>query len=110
MTTWKDQKEIALSNSEDRDGVNQYCFGAFVLDLQRHGLYLDGHRLHLTTKPFETLVVLVRNQGTTVEKQKLLDAVWKNTAVTEDTLVKAIREIRRVIGDDKENPKFIQTV
>jgi Tol biopolymer transport system component/DNA-binding winged helix-turn-helix (wHTH) protein len=111
MASWKDQKEFASSsNSEDRDGVNQYRFGAFVLDLQRHGLYLDGNRVHLTPKPFETLVVLVRNQGITVEKQKLLDAVWKNTAVTEDTLVKAIREIRRVIGDDKGNPKFIQTV
>jgi DNA-binding winged helix-turn-helix (wHTH) protein len=85
-------------------------FGPFTLDLQRHGLYLDGKRVHLTSKPFETLAVLVEHRGKTVEKQKLLDAVWKDAFVTEDSLVKAVREIRRVLGDEKASPQFIQTV
>src|SRR5688572_24304645 len=85
-------------------------FGAFTLDLQRHGLYLGSKRIHLTSKPFETLAVLVEHRGKTVEKQKLLDAVWKEAFVTEDSLVKAVREIRRVLGDEKESPQFIQTV
>src|SRR5262245_11811022 len=85
-------------------------FGPFTLDLQRHGLYLDGKRVHLTSKPFETLAVLVEYRGKTVEKQQLLDAVWKDAFVTEDSLVKAVREIRRVLGDEKGSPQFIQTV
>src|SRR5262245_8067432 len=85
-------------------------FGPFTLDLQRHGLYSDGKRIHLTSKPFETLAVLVQHRGKTVEKQKLLDAVWKEAFVTEDSLVKAVREIRRVLGDEKSSPQFIQTV
>src|SRR5262245_52853550 len=85
-------------------------FGPFTLDLQRHGLYSDGKRVHLTAKPFETLAVLVEHRGKTVEKQKLLDAVWKEAFVTEDSLVKAVREIRRVLGDEKGSPQFIQTV
>ncbi len=40
----------------------------------------------------------------------MLEAVWKGTYVTEDTLVHAVREIRRALGDDKDNPRFIQTV
>src|SRR5262245_20098580 len=85
-------------------------FGTFTLDLQRHGLYVGSKRLHLTSKPLETLAVLVEHCGKTVEKQKLLDAVWKDAFVTEDSLVKAVREIRRVLGDEKESPQFIQTV
>src|SRR5262245_21036130 len=85
-------------------------FGPFTLDLQRHGLYSDGKRVHLTSKPFETLAVLVEHRGKTVQKQQLLDAVWKEAFVTEDSLVKAVREIRRALGDEKGSPQFIQTV
>lgn len=85
-------------------------FGAFTLDLQSHGLYRGSERIHLTPKPFETLAVLVEHRGKTVEKQELLDAVWKEAFVTEDSLVKAVREIRRVLEDEKDSPQFIQTV
>src|SRR5690242_7237567 len=85
-------------------------FGPFTLDLRRRGLYRESKRVHLTSKPFETLVVLVEHHGRTVEKQKLLDAVWKDAFVTEDSLVKAVREIRRALEDEKESPEFIQTV
>ena len=95
---------------EGRDKPACLQFGDVTLDLQRHGLYRDGNRIHLTPKPLATLAFLVEHRGQTVEKQKLLDAVWKDAFVTEDTLVKAIREIRRVLEDDKGNPLFIQTV
>jgi DNA-binding winged helix-turn-helix (wHTH) protein len=85
-------------------------FGAFTVDLNRHGLFMGSTRIHLTSKPFETLVVLMEHRGTTVQKQQLMDAVWKDSFVTEDSLVKAIREIRRALDDEKGNPKFIQTV
>ena len=39
-----------------------------------------------------------------------MDVVWKDAFVTEDSLVKAIREIRRALDDEKGNPRFIQTV
>lgn len=86
------------------------CFGGFTLDLLRRGLYREGERVHLTAKPLETLIYLVEQRGRTVEKQDLLDAIWKDTAVTEDTLVQAVREIRRALRDDKVDPRFIQTV
>ena len=85
-------------------------FAGFTLDLVRRGLYRGQQRIHLTSKPLETLIYLVDNRGRIIEKQELLDAVWKDTFVTEDNLVHAIREIRRALGDDKEDPRFVQTV
>ena len=85
-------------------------FGAFTLDLERRGLYRADARVRLTAKPLETLIFLVENYGRVVEKQEILNAVWKDTFVTEDTLVHAIRDIRRALGDDRENPRFIMTV
>src|SRR5688572_5971252 len=85
-------------------------FGNFTLDLERHGLFDGDRRVRLTSRPFETLVVLVEHRGQIIQKQVLLDAVWKDAFVTEDSLVKAVREIRRALDDEKTNPQFIQTV
>ena len=107
-----ENKETAVSpKSVEASGKSPLLqFGAFTLDLQRHGLYQGSKRVHLTSKPLETLAVLVEHHGKTVQKQQLLDAVWKEAFVTEDSLVKAVREIRRALGDEKASPQFIQTV
>jgi Tol biopolymer transport system component/DNA-binding winged helix-turn-helix (wHTH) protein len=85
-------------------------FGDFTLNLERRGLYRGPDRVHLTSKPLETLIFLVENRARIVEKQEFFDAIWKDTFVTEDNLVHAIREIRRVLSDNKEDPIYIQTV
>ena len=87
-----------------------YLFGEYTLDSGRRALYRGEVRVRLTSKPLETLIYLVEHSGHTVEKQELMDAVWKGTFVTDDNLVHAVREIRRALEDDKENPRFIQTV
>lgn len=85
-------------------------FGDFALNVVRRGLYRGQERVRLTAKPLETLIFLVENRGRVVEKQEILNAVWKGTYVTEDTLVHAIREVRRALRDDRDNPRFILTV
>ena len=90
--------------------VNLLRFGDFTLNLERRGLYRGPDRVHLTSKPLETLIFLVENRTRIVEKQEFFDAIWKDTFVTEDNLVHAIREIRRVLSDNKADPLYIQTV
>jgi Tol biopolymer transport system component/DNA-binding winged helix-turn-helix (wHTH) protein len=85
-------------------------FGSFVLDLRGRALYHEGTRVHLTPKPFDTLALLVEGGGRTLSKRELLETVWAETAVTDDVLVQAIREIRRVLGDDKDAPRYVLTV
>jgi Tol biopolymer transport system component/DNA-binding winged helix-turn-helix (wHTH) protein len=97
----------SVAAEEKRPAVQ---FGEFTLNFDQHSLYSDCDRVHLTEKPLETLIFLVKNPGRVVEKSELFESVWNGTYVTEDVLVHAVREIRRVLGDDKENPKFIQTV
>ena len=43
-------------------------------------------------------------------KQELLDAVWPETAVTENTLTQRIREIREALGDEAQEPRFVRTL
>jgi DNA-binding winged helix-turn-helix (wHTH) protein len=86
------------------------AFEAFTLDVQKHVLYRASERIRLTSKPLQVLEHLVARGGTTVSKRELLDTVWKDLFVTEDVLVQAVREIRKALGDDKDNPHFIQTI
>ena len=99
-----------MSEAAQRTKETLLHFGGFTLNLDRRGLYRGSERVHLTSKPLETLILLVENRTHVVEKQTILDTVWNGTFVTDDVLVQSVREIRRVLKDDKENPSFIQTV
>jgi DNA-binding winged helix-turn-helix (wHTH) protein len=64
----------------------------------------------LTPRAFEVLAYLLENRGRTVEKQELFDGVWKDRFVSDNALTRIIKEIRQVIGDDADAPRYIQTV
>ena len=99
-----------MSEASQIKSETLFHFGGFTLDVQRRGLYRGQDRVRITAKPLETLIFIVENRGRVVQKQEILNAVWKDTFVTEDTLVHAIREVRRALADDRDNPRFILTV
>jgi Tol biopolymer transport system component/DNA-binding winged helix-turn-helix (wHTH) protein len=84
-------------------------FEGFAIDVERHGLYRGGERLHLTPIPFKALLFLARQRGIVVSKDQLLDAVWGGKR-DENTVEQAIRQIRRALGEEKEQPRFIRTI
>jgi DNA-binding winged helix-turn-helix (wHTH) protein/tetratricopeptide (TPR) repeat protein len=85
-------------------------FGPFSLDLRAGRLLRGLQPLRLRPKTFAVLRHLVKRPGALVTKDELLDAVWANTAVTENTLTQSIGELRRVLKDDSTPPRFIETV
>lgn len=87
-----------------------YAFGPFRIDLARHVLLRGSDVVPLTTKAFDTLVVLVRNSGRMVEKDELLRLVWPDTAVEEGNLTVAISMLRKALGEAPGDHQYIQTV
>ncbi len=77
-------------------------FSGFELDPERAELRRpDGGTIKLRPKTLEILRLLVENAGRTLSKQQLMEAVWPNVHVGEDSLFQCIREIRTALGDDK---------
>src|SRR6187401_525188 len=74
-------------------------FHGFTLDLARGLLLKDGADVALRRKAFELLVCLARQAGRVVSKTDLIDTVWPDVIVTEDSLTQAVREIRKALGD-----------
>ena len=83
-------------------------FGDFTLDLRRGRLLRGAEELKLRPKSFEVLKHLVENSGRLVGKDELMGAVWPDTAVTDDSLVQCLIEVRRALGDSKQ--EIIKTV
>ena len=97
-------------NTEHRDVPTGYAFGPFRIDLPSRQLYRGDDVLPLTGKAFETLLLLVSRPGQLVEKDELLSHVWPDTHVTEDSLTQSISVLRRTLGEDATQPRFISTV
>jgi Tol biopolymer transport system component len=58
----------------------------------------------------DVLVELARQAGRVVSKQELLDAVWSQEFVAESVLTRAIGELRKALGDDAREPRYIETI
>ncbi|HLM61194.1 MAG TPA: winged helix-turn-helix domain-containing protein [Pyrinomonadaceae bacterium] len=88
-----------------------YDFGAFRLDTRNHRLTRGAETIPLTPKEFEVLFVLIENAGDVVAKDALLDAVWKDAFVGDETLMRNISWLRKKLGAaDSTGASFIETV
>src|SRR5262249_12179021 len=84
-------------------------FPPFRLDAVNQCLWRGETRISLMPKPFAVLTYLVGHAGRLVTHDELLAAIWPDTYVQPEVLRRYILEIRRVLGDNAETPRFIQT-
>jgi TolB-like protein/DNA-binding winged helix-turn-helix (wHTH) protein len=84
----------------------------FELDMAAYELRRSGHVLKLERIPMEILLFLIEQRGQLVTREEIADRIWGNdvNVDTDNSINGAIRKIRRVLRDDPDNPRFIQTV
>jgi DNA-binding winged helix-turn-helix (wHTH) protein/tetratricopeptide (TPR) repeat protein len=88
-----------------------YEFGDFRLDAARRLLLgSDGLPLPLTPKAFDTLLYLVEHSEAVLDKEVLMKAIWPDTIVEENNLNQNISVLRRVLGGDRHEHRYILTV
>ena len=85
-------------------------FESFGLDTSNECLWRNGTQIPLAPKPFAVLRYLVENPGRLITHDELLDALWPETYVQPQVLRTYMLELRKVLGDDAGQPKFIQTL
>lgn len=90
--------------------TNSFEFGEFLLDGKEKVLLHKGKPLSITPKAFQLLQKLVEKHGHLVERDELLNTVWARSFVEEGNLTFTIRVLRKTLGDDRQNPRFIETV
>lgn len=86
-----------------------YRFDSIVVDATAHTLSRNGELLAVEPKAFAVLLFLLRHSGELVHHGDLLDAVWGHRHVTPGVLTRAIAQLRHVLDDDSQHPRYIQT-
>jgi DNA-binding winged helix-turn-helix (wHTH) protein len=87
-----------------------YEFGPFRLDATERVLLRDEVLMPLTLKAFDTLLMLLENSGHIVERDELINRVWRDTVVEENNLTKNISALRKILGEDSTEQPYIETV
>src|SRR5262249_21123 len=92
---------------EERLG-SQFIFGEFTLDLDAGFLRRGTEEVPLRPKAFRVRAYLVQHHGPLVGKGALIESVWPDSAVTDNSLSQSLLEIRRALDDDSQ--QLIRTV
>jgi DNA-binding winged helix-turn-helix (wHTH) protein/tetratricopeptide (TPR) repeat protein len=90
--------------------TNETCLLGVQIDLGHRTIRRDGTEHPLRPKSLEVLAYLIERPGQIIKKDDLVGAVWPGTAISDDSLVQCITELRRALGDDARNPRFIRTI
>src|SRR5215218_10356430 len=98
----------SVSNGSD---TTIYTFDRFQLEAARRLLRTDtGETIPLVSKAFDTLLYFVTNPGRVIGKDELMSSIWPDTVVEENNLNKNVSILRRVLGDDRRDHRYIVTV
>jgi len=92
--------------------LNPFEFEAYRADPGHNELIFiaTGERYRLQPRTMDVLVLLARNAGQVVSREQFVDAVWAGRRVVDDSLSLCVSELRKVLGDDARQPRFIRTV
>jgi len=93
-----------------RTGASRYGWDDFRLDLDAYRLERGDEVLAVEPKALDLLALLVSEPRHLFTKQEIFDKVWPGTAVTDHALTRVVAQLRRVLGDDPREPKYIATV
>ncbi len=81
------------------------------VDVSAHRAWVGDKELHLTGKEFDLLTVLMRDAGSVVSREDLMEQVWgSETATSTKKLDMHVSWLRRKLGDDAAEPTYISTV
>ena len=98
-----------ITAAEDRAGPLEV--GPVRVDPNRRAASVGGTGLDLTRKEFELLRLLISEAGNVISRERLIDEVWDvNWFGSTKTLDVHVSSLRRKLGDDSANPRFIHTV
>src|SRR5215475_11736922 len=85
-----------------------YLFDSFTLDLASGCLMREGREVKLRPKSFQLLCYLVENGGRLIGKEELIETLWPDSFVTDDSLLKCLKDVRGALGDNAKG--FVKTV
>ena len=89
--------------------ITGYQFDNIILDLKNRQIHRQNQEYVLNSKYFDVLVYLVSHHSQLISKEQLFNSIWNDVIVTDSALSQCIKDIRKALGDDAKNPRYIKT-
>ena len=89
---------------------HRYVFGDFEIDPANRICLRGGEQVPMTGRVFDILLVFAENPGRLLKKDELIEEVWRGDFVEDGNLTRNISTLRRALGDDSKEHKYIATV
>jgi DNA-binding winged helix-turn-helix (wHTH) protein len=99
-----------ISKRESTDNGHRYSFDGFEVDPGNRLLLCDGANISIPAKVFDILLVFAENPGRLLEKDELIQKVWREGFVEEGNLARHVSTLRKALGDNGRERKYIVTV
>ncbi len=98
-----DPKELLLRLKalSQRRHINPVVkIGNIVIDLNEKTVYKEGKEIKLSKRAWDLLVLLLKNRGSIVETNEILDSIWKDKVVGDEIVRAYIKELRKILPKD----------
>jgi DNA-binding winged helix-turn-helix (wHTH) protein len=90
--------------------METYLLDDLCLDTTRRQVFRDGRSIAMPALSFNTLLVLVEASPNAVSVDALIEQAWNGLVVSNETVTQRIRLLRQTLGDDIQQPRYIETI
>ena len=105
------QDKVTTENShQHRPPSSPFQMGGFTVRPERNLLVEDDREVSLEPRLMQVLVYLAGRPGEVVSRRQLKAAIWEDELMGEDSLNRAISDIRRALDDDAATPRYVETI
>ena len=97
---------------EGEKSLNTDCYevGDLTVHLVNRTVFRDGQAIPLPELSFDFLATLIQSAPNAVDREQLINQVWRSHFVNDDTIVQRVAMLRKALGDDPKNPKYVRTL
>lgn len=99
-----------LKAAADQGRATAYEFGAYYLDVVQRRLLRGGRAVAMFPKSLDTLALLLERQGQLLSKDFMLRQLWPGVVVQENSLPRAICDVRKALEDNASDHRYVITV
>ncbi len=103
-------KYLDMMNGVNQQAINGYNVGGLELNLDTREVSVDGKVLKVTPIEFKILELLMKNAGIVFSAEQIYENVWKEEAISTETVMVHIRNLREKMELDTKNPRYIKVV
>ncbi len=84
--------------------------GLFKIDKTNAKLFQNETEINIEPKLFQLLLLFINNPGSIIDRDTIVEQLWSGRYVTDNAINKQIANLRRVLGDDPKQAKYIKTI